>query len=86
MTKTISVLGSTGSIGTQTLKVIDNLGGISVRGISANTNVGLLEEQARKYSPALCVFIAPSFASLSPPDAVSPAQDGGTASAGRSNA
>ncbi len=56
MTKTISVLGSTGSIGTQTLKVIDNLGGISVRGISANTNVGLLEEQARKYSPALCVI------------------------------
>ena len=56
MTKSLSILGSTGSIGTQTLKVIDNLGGIAVRGISANTNVGLLEEQARKYSPALCAI------------------------------
>ena len=56
MTKSISILGSTGSIGTQTLKVVDNLGGISVHGISANTNIRLLEEQARKYSPALCVI------------------------------
>lgn len=56
MTESISILGSTGSIGTQTLKVIDNLGGIKVRGISANTNVKLLEEQARAYLPDLCVI------------------------------
>ena len=56
MTESISILGSTGSIGTQTLKVIDNLGGIKVRGISANTNVKLLEEQARAYLPDLCAI------------------------------
>lgn len=55
MTEKISILGSTGSIGTQTLKVIDNLGGIKVSAIAANKNTVLLEEQVRKYRPALCV-------------------------------
>lgn len=54
MTKTISILGSTGSIGTQTLNVIDKFDNISVKGISANTNVKMLEAQARKYSPSVC--------------------------------
>lgn len=52
----ISVLGSTGSIGTQALQVVDDLRGIkdiSVIGISGNSNIALLEEQARKYKPEL---------------------------------
>ena len=51
----ISILGSTGSIGTQALAVVDDLKGIkdiTVRGISGNSNVALLEEQARKYKVA----------------------------------
>lgn len=48
----ISVLGSTGSIGTQALQVAKNLG-ISVAAISANKNITLLEEQARIFNPEL---------------------------------
>lgn len=48
----ISVLGSTGSIGTQALQVAKNLG-ISVAAISANKNITLLEEQARIFNPKL---------------------------------
>ena len=55
MTNKISILGSTGSIGTQTLKVIDGLGDIEVFAVAANKNTRLLEEQVRKYHPALCV-------------------------------
>ena len=54
----ISILGSTGSIGTQALQVVDDLKGIkniSVKGISGNSNIVLLEEQARKYKPELVV-------------------------------
>lgn len=47
----ISILGSTGSIGTQTLEVIENLGDIKVAGISGNQNIELLENQARKFQP-----------------------------------
>ncbi len=50
----ISILGSTGSIGTQALQVVDDLKGIkdiSVKGISGNSNITLLEKQARKYKP-----------------------------------
>ncbi len=50
----ISILGSTGSIGTQSLLVVDDLKGIkeiNVKAISGNKNVKLLEEQARKYKP-----------------------------------
>lgn len=54
MIKNISVLGSTGSIGTQTLDVVDNLN-LKVSAITANTNIKVLEEQVRKYSPALAV-------------------------------
>ena len=52
--KNISILGSTGSIGTQALDVVDNLG-IRVSAITANTNIKILEEQVRKYKPALAV-------------------------------
>lgn len=48
----ISILGSTGSIGTQALAVVDDLKGIkdiSVSALTGNKNTALLEEQARKY-------------------------------------
>lgn len=48
----ISILGSTGSIGTQALQVAKNLG-ISVAAISANKSITLLEEQARIFNPKL---------------------------------
>ncbi|MBQ2754820.1 MAG: 1-deoxy-D-xylulose-5-phosphate reductoisomerase, partial [Clostridia bacterium] len=47
----ISVLGSTGSIGTQTLNVVDNNKDLEVLGLSGNSNIQLLEQQARKYRP-----------------------------------
>ncbi len=50
----ISILGSTGSIGTQALNVVDNLN-LNVSALSANTNIKILEEQVRKYKPALAV-------------------------------
>ncbi len=52
----ISILGSTGSIGTQALMVVDDLKGIkdiSVKAISGHKNVSLLENQARKYKPEI---------------------------------
>lgn len=54
MVKNISILGSTGSIGTQALDVADNLG-LNVCAVTANTNIDILEEQVRKYKPALAV-------------------------------
>ena len=51
--KTIAVLGSTGSIGTQTLEVVEELGNIRVAAISGNQNIDLLEKQARKFRPEL---------------------------------
>ena len=52
MVKNLSILGSTGSIGTQTLDVAKTLG-ISITAIAANRNIKLLEEQAREFSPKL---------------------------------
>ncbi|WP_458406911.1 1-deoxy-D-xylulose-5-phosphate reductoisomerase [Anaerotignum sp.] len=49
----ISILGSTGSIGTQTLEVVENLKDIKVMAITGNSNITLLEEQARKFQPEL---------------------------------
>ena len=52
MPKHISILGSTGSIGCNALKVIESLGSdYELLGISGHSNVELLEEQARKYKP-----------------------------------
>ena len=47
--KKIAILGSTGSIGTQTLDVVRANGDIEVLGISAGRNVKMLEEQAREF-------------------------------------
>ena len=52
--KTIAILGSTGSIGTQTLDVADKLH-LRVSALTAANNIALLEQQARKYKPALAV-------------------------------
>ena len=51
--KKIAILGSTGSIGTQTLDVVRANGDIQVLGISAGRNIAKLEEQVRKFSPKL---------------------------------
>ena len=53
--KTIAVMGSTGSIGTQTLDVVRKNGDIQVAGLSANRNVELLEKQVREFHPLLAV-------------------------------
>ena len=49
----ISILGSTGSIGTQTVEVVENLKDIKVMAITGNSNIRLLEKQARKFQPEL---------------------------------
>mgnify|MGYP004515703827 FL=1 len=51
--KKIAILGSTGSIGTQTLDVARANGDIQVLGISAGRNIKMLEEQAREFHPRL---------------------------------
>ncbi|MCI8819038.1 MAG: 1-deoxy-D-xylulose-5-phosphate reductoisomerase [Oscillibacter sp.] len=55
MSKTISILGSTGSIGRQTLEVAEQLG-LTVAAITAHNRVELAEEQARKFRPRLVVM------------------------------
>jgi 1-deoxy-D-xylulose-5-phosphate reductoisomerase len=53
-TKKISILGSTGSIGRQTLQVVDMFPGeFEVVGLSAGSNLDLLVEQVHKYKPAV---------------------------------
>lgn len=51
--KKIAILGSTGSIGTQTLEVVRNNGDIEVCAIAAGSNVKKLEEQIREFHPKL---------------------------------
>ena len=51
--KKIAILGSTGSIGTQTLDVVRANGDIRVLGISAGKNIEKLEEQVREFHPRL---------------------------------
>lgn len=55
MTKTVAVLGSTGSIGRQTLQVVQELG-LTVAALTANRQVDLLEQQARQFHPKLAVL------------------------------
>ena len=55
--KRIAILGSTGSIGTQTLEVVENNQDIQVTALAAGSNIRLLEEQIRKFHPTLaCVW------------------------------
>lgn len=55
MTRTIALLGSTGSIGRQTLEVARELG-LSVAALAAHSSVEALEVQAREFSPRLAVL------------------------------
>lgn len=57
MRERIAVLGSTGSIGTNTLKVVASLkDSFEIIGLSADSNIELLSEQARAFKPkAICV-------------------------------
>ena len=55
--KKIAILGSTGSIGTQTLEVVEQNGDIEVTALAAGSNIVLLEKQIRKFHPVLaCVW------------------------------
>lgn len=55
--KKIAILGSTGSIGTQTLEIVREQKDIKVTAIAAGSNISLLEKQIREFSPALaCVW------------------------------
>ena len=55
MTRSIALLGSTGSIGRQTLEVARELG-LSVAALTANKSVALIEQQAREFCPRLAVL------------------------------
>lgn len=61
MSQTITILGSTGSIGRQTLCVADTLK-LRVAALTAEKNVALMEAQCRKYHPQLAVMANPSAA------------------------
>ncbi|MBR4755189.1 MAG: 1-deoxy-D-xylulose-5-phosphate reductoisomerase [Lachnospiraceae bacterium] len=53
----ISILGSTGSIGTQTLDIVKRTGDIKVIGLAAGRNVSALEQQIREFKPSFaCLF------------------------------
>ncbi|MCI8798078.1 MAG: 1-deoxy-D-xylulose-5-phosphate reductoisomerase [Dorea sp.] len=51
--KKIAILGSTGSIGTQTLEVARENGDIEITGLAAGSNIALLEKQIREFTPKL---------------------------------
>ena len=53
----IAIIGSTGSIGTQTLEVVDAYPGIKVHGLSAYSDIDLLEKQIRKYKPEIAAVV-----------------------------
>ena len=61
MKQTLSILGSTGSIGTQTLDVVRGLG-LSVCALAAHSNVSLLEQQIREFRPRLAAVFDPKAA------------------------
>ncbi|MCI8477338.1 MAG: 1-deoxy-D-xylulose-5-phosphate reductoisomerase [Oscillospiraceae bacterium] len=61
MNRCISVLGSTGSIGRQSLDVIAACG-MTVTALTADQNSCLLEEQCRRFRPALAVLVQPEAA------------------------
>lgn len=52
----IGILGSTGSIGTQTLEIVRSNPEFQVVALAAGTNVDLMEKQVREFKPNLCVM------------------------------
>ena len=54
--KNIAILGSTGSIGTQTLSIVDEKNDLNVVALTCGKNISLMEQQAKKYKPEIiCV-------------------------------
>lgn len=51
--KKIAILGSTGSIGTQTLEIVRDNPDLQVTGLAAGTNIDLFEKQVREFRPRL---------------------------------
>ena len=51
--KKIAILGSTGSIGTQTLEIVREQGDIQVTALAAGGNISLLEKQIREFRPGM---------------------------------
>ena len=56
MTKYLSILGSTGSIGRQTLEVVEQIPEIKVAALTAGTNVERMAQQCRAFHPELAVM------------------------------
>ena len=56
MVKNVSILGSTGSIGRQSLDVISRLPEVHVSALTAGSNVRLMAEQCRRFHPELAVM------------------------------
>ena len=54
--KKIAILGSTGSIGTQTLEIVRKNPDLQVAALAAGSNVELLEKQVREFHPSLAVM------------------------------
>ena len=62
MVKNIAILGSTGSIGRNALRVIEALGDqYHITALSAHSNIQLLAEQARKYRPEFIAITNPDY-------------------------
>ena len=62
--KKVAILGSTGSIGTQTLDVIRNNDDLKLVAISAGSNIALLEEQIREFHPTIAAVWSKTNADL----------------------
>jgi 1-deoxy-D-xylulose-5-phosphate reductoisomerase len=62
MGRKIILLGSTGSIGTQTLDVVRNNADLEVIGLAANRNVELIEHQIRQFRPKFAAMFDPAAA------------------------
>lgn len=64
MSKTVSILGSTGSIGTQALEVAE-MHGFGITALAAHSSIDLLEMQTRKFRPEfVCVYNEEKYAEL----------------------
>jgi 1-deoxy-D-xylulose-5-phosphate reductoisomerase len=64
MSRKVSILGSTGSIGTQSLEVCEKHD-FQVVGLAAHSSTGLLEQQARKFSPEyVCIYNEEKYADM----------------------
>ena len=54
--KKIGILGSTGSIGTQTLEIVRSNPDLQVIALAAGSNVSVMEQQVREFHPMLAVM------------------------------